>query len=69
MPLPQLEEFYTYLLRTILEKESSRNPHSVAMIYSFLYHKEHEVRRLTIAIECIRYGVSYEETMNYIRKN
>lgn len=69
LPLPHLEEFYTYLLRTVLEKEATRNPYSVAMIYSFLYHKEHEVARLTIAIECIRYGVSFEETMNYIRKN
>lgn len=69
LPLPKLEEFYTYLLRTVLEKEASRNPYSVAMMYSFLYHKEHEVRKLTIALECVRYGVSYEETMNYIRKN
>lgn len=69
LSLPTLEEFYTYLLRTVLEKEAAHNPYSVAMIYSFLYHKEHEVNRLTIAIECVRYGVSYEDTMNYIHKN
>lgn len=69
LQLPGLEEFYTFLLRTVLEKEASRNPYSVAAIYSFLYHKEHEVARLIIALECIRYNVSYEETINYIRKN
>ncbi|MGI6069520.1 MAG: V0D/AC39 family V-type ATPase subunit [Blautia sp.] len=69
LPAVHLEEFYTYLLRTVLEKEASRNPYSVATIYSYLYHKEHEVARLTIAIECVRYGVPFEETMNYIRKN
>lgn len=64
-----LEEFYNLILRTTLEKESSKNPYSVAMLYSYLYHKEHEVNRLTIAIECVRYGVAPEEAMHYIRNN
>ena len=51
-----LEEFYNHIHRSILEKESHRNPYSVAVIYSYLYNKEHEVNRLTIAIECVRYG-------------
>ena len=49
-----LEEFYNYMLRTTLEKASRKDPYSVAMLYSYMYHKEHEVNRLTIAIECIR---------------
>ena len=64
-----LEEFYNYMLRTTLEKESRKDPYSVAMLYSYMYHKEHEVNRLTIAIECIRYGVSADEAMQYIRSN
>lgn len=64
-----LEEFYTYMLRTRLEKEARKDPYSVAMLYSYLYHKEHEVNRLTIAIECIRYGVAADEAMQYIRSN
>lgn len=64
-----LEEFYNYMLRTTLEKESRKDPYSVAMLYSYMYHKEHEVNRLTIAIECIRYGVSAAEAMQYIRNN
>ena len=46
------------MLRTTLEKASRKDPYSVAMLYSYMYHKEHEVNRLTIAIECIRYGVA-----------
>ena len=64
-----LEEFYNLILRTTLEKEAARNPYSVAMLYSYLYHKEHEVNRLTIAIECVRYGVASEEAMHYIHNN
>lgn len=64
-----LEEFYHYILRDILEKEARNNPYSVAVIYSYLYHKEHEVNRLTIALECVRYGVSPDAAMRYIRNN
>ena len=64
-----LEEFYNYMLRSTLEKEARRDPYSVAMLYSYMYHKEHEVNRLTIAIECIRYGVAPDEAMQYIRNN
>lgn len=64
-----LEEFYNYMLRQTLEKEARRDPYSVAVLYSYLYHKEHEVYRLTIAIECVRYGVAPQEALQYIRNN
>ena len=64
-----LEEYYTLNLRNILESEARKYPHSVIMIYSYFYHKEHEVDRLTTAIECIRYGLSPAETLDYIHKN
>ncbi|MDY4694358.1 MAG: V-type ATPase subunit [Blautia sp.] len=69
LTVANLEEFYNYVLRDILEKEAHQNPYSVAVIYSYLYHKEHEVNRLTIAIECVRYGVDHNEAMRYIRNN
>ena len=40
-----------------------------ALLYSYMYHKEHEVNRLTIAIECVRYGVAADEALQYIRSN
>ena len=65
----KLEEYYNRNLRNILESESRKYPHSVIMIYSYLYHKEHEVDCLTTAIECVRYGLSPAETMEYIQRN
>lgn len=64
-----LEEFYNYILRDTLEREARKDPYSVAVLYSYLYHKEHEVNRLTIAVECVRYGVAPDEAMRYIRSN
>ena len=69
LTVANLEEFYNCILRNILEKEARKHPYSVAVIYSYLYHKEHEVNRLTIAIECVRYGVSPDEAMHYIHNN
>ena len=57
------------MLRSTLEKEARRDPYSVAMLYSYMYHKEHEVNRLTIAIECVRYGVAPAEAIEYIKNN
>ncbi|MFV0528253.1 MAG: V0D/AC39 family V-type ATPase subunit [Lachnospiraceae bacterium] len=64
-----LEEFYNFLLRHLLESLSRKHPNSVAILYNYMYHKEHEIDRLTTAIECVRYGVEPEEAMSYIRKN
>lgn len=69
MAAQDLEDFYNFILRTTLEKEARKDPYSVAMLYSYLYHKEHEVRRLIIAIESVRYGVAPDEAMRYIRRN
>ena len=63
-----LEELYTLNLKTILETEARKYPHSVIMIYTYLYHKEHEVDRLTTAVECVRYGLSAAEILDYIHK-
>lgn len=64
-----IEEFYNRALRGVLENEARKDPYSVAIIYSYLYHKEHEVVRLTIALECVRYGVKSQDTMRYVMRN
>lgn len=64
-----LEQAYIHILRSVLEQESRKQPHSVAVIYAYMYRKEHEVKRLTTAIECIRYGVSPEETLRHVMNN
>lgn len=63
-----LENFYNMNLRSILETGARKYPHSVIIIYHYLYEKEHEIDRLTTAIECVRYGMSPAETLEYIRK-
>lgn len=63
-----LEDMYTYILKHVLTRESRQHPYSAATIYSYLYQKEHEIRRLIIALECIRYGLPADETMKYITK-
>lgn len=64
-----LEEMYIYIMEHLLLKESRKDPYSVAIIYCYLYYKEHEINRLTTVLECIRYGLDPEETMNYIFKS
>jgi V/A-type H+-transporting ATPase subunit C len=46
--------------------ERRQNPYSIAAINTYLFLKEEEVRKLTTAIECIRYGLSSGETLAYI---
>ena len=69
MNLISMEELYNNMLRTVLEKEARKDPYSVAVLYSYLYHKEHEVNRLTIALECVRYQVDPDEAMRYVHNN
>ena len=52
-----LEEMYVEVLKSTLERESRNHPYSMAVIYSYLYQKEHEIDRLTTALEGIRYGL------------
>ncbi|MCI1723639.1 MAG: V-type ATPase subunit [Lachnospiraceae bacterium] len=57
---------YNYVLRHILNKLSREDPYSVATLHNYLYLKEHEIARLTIAVECVRYGMPSDEAMKLI---
>ena len=61
-----LESMYAEILKHILSSGSRQEPYSVTTVYSYLYHKEHEVDRLIIALECVRYQVSPEEAMTHV---
>lgn len=63
-----LENLYNYIMKHVLSSAAKRNPHSIAVMYRYLYFKDHEIRRLTVALECIRYGISPEETLKHIFK-
>ncbi len=64
-----LDETYNRLMREILCREATRHPHTVVVLYSYLYQKEHEVNRLTTAVECVRYQIPPQEAMEHIRKS
>lgn len=63
-----LDNLYVFVMKRILATESRKNPYSIATLYCYLYFKDHEVQRLTIALECVRYRVNPTEAMQYIMK-
>lgn len=63
-----LEALYSEVMHWILSTQSRKDPYSIITIYSYLYHREHEVKRLTIALECVRYRVAPTEAIQYVLK-
>ncbi|MDO4454597.1 MAG: V-type ATPase subunit [Eubacteriales bacterium] len=64
--IPSLESMYSLIRHKVQRDNARKNPYSIAVIISYLFEKEHEVDRLTTALECIRYGISPSETLKYI---
>ena len=63
-----LEAMYSFIMRKILRRETKQNPYSVATLYRYLHAKEHEINRIIIALECIRYGIDSDTAMDHISK-
>ena len=63
-----LEEMYSYIMKNILSREVTKNPYSVAILYRYLYLKDHEIQRLTVTLECIRYGLTADDALTHIFK-
>ena len=63
-----LETMYSFIMRKILSRETKQNPYSVASLYRYLHAKEHEVQRIIIALECIRYGIDSSTALEHILK-
>lgn len=63
----QQQETYSHIRQQVQHKAAARDPYSVATVISYLYDKEHEVDKITTALECVRYGLSQEETLQYIK--
>lgn len=64
--IQKMEADYTRILKSLLQKESRQSPYSAVIMYQYLYRKEHEVDRLTIAMECVRYQISRSEAEEYL---
>lgn len=52
-----LQYMYTRICKETIAREAREKPYSAASLYYYLYWKEHELYRLTTAIECVRYSL------------
>lgn len=62
-----LQEIYSRIRQHVQHRSAAREPYSVATVISYLYDKEHEIDKITTVLECVRYGLSQEETLKYIK--
>lgn len=60
------ERLYTEVIENIYALTTRENPYSIAPVNSYLYFKEHEIRRITTIIEGIRYNLSPREISEYV---
>lgn len=61
-----IERMYADCLEHLYTVDRRRNPYSIAAINTYLFLKEEELKKLTTAIECIRYSLSPGETLAYV---
>lgn len=61
-----IEQMYTECLHYLFSLDRRRNPYSIAAVNSYLFLKEEELKKLTTALECIRYSLTPGETLAYV---
>ncbi len=61
-----LEYMYRTCLAECYNKDCRDFPYSLAPVTRYLYQKEDEIKKITTALECIRYEIDSSETLNYI---
>ena len=61
-----IDQMYADCLYHLYTVDRRRNPYSIAAVNTYLFLKEEELRKLTTAMECIRYSLSPGETLAYV---
>ena len=61
-----MEQMYSECLHHLYTIDRRRNPYSIAAVNTYLFLKEEEIKKLTTALECIRYGLTPGETLAYV---
>lgn len=61
-----IEQMYTECLDHLYKTDRRQNPYSIAAINTYLFMKEKELKKLTTAMECIRYSLTPGETLAYV---
>ncbi len=61
-----IEQMYAECLEHLYKLDRRRSPYSVAAIGTYLFLKEEEIKKLTTAMECVRYSLTPGETLAYV---
>lgn len=61
-----MEIYFQKIMMDIAEKNAARYSSSMAPVYAYLFKKQIEIKRLTTAVECIRYKLEPEDTLRYV---
>lgn len=61
-----LSETYACVRHMVHARLAKQEPYTIATMIGYLYEKEHEIDRVTSALEGIRYGLPSEEILKYI---
>ena len=61
-----IEKMYADCLYHLYITDRRSNPYSIASINTYLFLKEQELEKLTTAMECVRYGISPDESLQYV---
>jgi V/A-type H+-transporting ATPase subunit C len=65
---PDVEGMYQQILNRIYNSTGRRYPYTIAVIDSYLYAKEREIRRIIATIEGIRYGLDPDAIIDMASK-
>lgn len=60
-----IEHLYKDCLNHLYMTERRNAPYSISAINTYLFLKEEEIKKLTTTLECIRYGLTPKETLEY----
>lgn len=66
--MPDIQLLSNQMLNRIYSRTGHRYPHSPAVLDSYLYRKELEMRKIVTALEGIRYGLPASEIMGLLAK-
>ena len=66
--MPDIQLLSNQMLNRIYGRTGHRYPHSPAVLDSYLYRKELEMRKIVTALEGIRYGLPASEIMGLLAK-
>lgn len=61
-----IEQMYSECLNYLYTVDRRRTPYSIAAVNTYLFLKEEELKKLTTAMECIRYSLTPGETLAYV---